>query len=225
MTTSIQKTFTSIGGEFLLPIKEISEKLKNIKLFVFDWDGVFNAGIKAEGFTGYFSEPDSMGINLLRFSAFLIHKEEMLKIGIITGMNNHSAQFFAEREHLDFIKKGAKNKITALNEIINKYNIEISQVAFIFDDVLDISIAKECGLRFLVRRNANPLFLKYAKENKYYDYLTANQGNENAIREITELLMGLYGNFNQVMKNRIDFSEKYQKYWNKRNSIINLLVQ
>ena len=103
--------------------------------------------------------------------------------------------------------------------VCEKYNLKYEQIAFIFDDVLDLSVAKKCGLRFLVCRNSNPLFLKYVKDNKYCDYITGNQGDNNAVREISELIIALNGNFNEVMAHRIEFSKTYQEYWKQRSTI------
>jgi len=47
---NIPELFTSIGGRFISEPELISAKLKTIKAFIFDWDGVFNNGQKsAEG--------------------------------------------------------------------------------------------------------------------------------------------------------------------------------
>ena len=47
--TDIENTFKSVGGEFVSSPILISKKLKKIKALVFDWDGVFNDGVKASG--------------------------------------------------------------------------------------------------------------------------------------------------------------------------------
>ena len=67
-TEHTQHIFESEGGEFITPPFVLMEKLKNIKAIVFDWDGVFNEGVKGGGNHSGFSEIDSMGTNMLRFS-------------------------------------------------------------------------------------------------------------------------------------------------------------
>ena len=216
---NIQKIFNSIGGEFTSPIDKIAEKNSKIKAFIFDWDGVFHSGRKDENSQTTFSEIDAMGSNLLRFSFWLTNNKKLPYTGIISGSENKTAEFFAKRQHYNFIFTKIKNKNIALDKVCKKFMLKYEQIAFIFDDVLDLSIAKKCGLRFLVRRNSNPLFLEYVKDNKYCDYITGNQGDNNAIREISELIIALNGNFNEVMANRIEFSKIYQEYWEERNTI------
>ena len=84
-------------GNFITPAFRMSERLPDVVALIFDWDGVFNDGQKSEGNSSSFSEVDSMGINMLRFSFFL-------KYGIvpacfiITGESNPLAIRFAKRE-------------------------------------------------------------------------------------------------------------------------------
>jgi 3-deoxy-D-manno-octulosonate 8-phosphate phosphatase (KDO 8-P phosphatase) len=45
---NLEELFTGLGGSFLTPPQEIGHRLKSIKAYLFDWDGVFNNGEKAE---------------------------------------------------------------------------------------------------------------------------------------------------------------------------------
>jgi hypothetical protein len=42
----IQNAFSAHGGEFITDYQVIIDKLNQIKVWLFDWDGVFNDGIK-----------------------------------------------------------------------------------------------------------------------------------------------------------------------------------
>ena len=80
MAHSIQELeaiFTQLGAKFITPISEIDRKLTHIKAFVFDWDGVFNNGVKNENKSSNFNEIDSMGTNMLRFSYFLKYSSRL----------------------------------------------------------------------------------------------------------------------------------------------------
>src|SRR4051812_41410645 len=93
----IQATFTSIGGKFISDASSISKKLEGIKAFIFDWDGVFNNGQKLGSGSSSFSEVDSMGTNLLRYSHFLKH-DKLPLTAIISGERNETAFYFCQRE-------------------------------------------------------------------------------------------------------------------------------
>lgn len=204
-------------GQFISSQEAIKEKLSQIKAFVFDWDGVFNNGFKdAEG-NSHFSEVDSMGTNLLRLNYYL--KDNTLPhVAIISGERNKAALNFARREHIEAIYCGIKYKAEALEHLQHRWNILPHQVAFFFDDVLDFSIAKVCGLRFMIGRSCNPLMIDFAIRNELVDYVTANDGGNGAIREVSEMLCQMSGNYDDTLMHRMLFTGLYQEYFGKRNS-------
>jgi len=215
---ALEQKFIELGGTFLTPARKINSSLARIKAFLFDWDGVFNDGRKTNNTDSTFSEIDSMGINLLRFNYWLRYKQ-FLRVFIITGMKNQSATEFSNREHFDGIFLNSKNKKEALESICDKYKIVSKETAFIFDDVLDIEVAKLSGLSFFVGRKSSPLLMDYIRQNKICDYISAFSGEMHAIREICELLMGLSGDYNRTLELRIKFKGEYEDYLNIRNAI------
>ncbi len=215
---NVESIFKQAGGEFVTPYNSFKENLSTIKAFIFDWDGVFNDGYKDHQASSNFSEVDAMGTNLLRFSRWLDQKA-MPFTAIMSGERNLlSFQFTArERFHQAYFK--VANKKFAFEHFLKTHDLKAAEVAFVFDDVLDISIASVAGLRLLVNRAANPLFKKYVVENKLADYVTGAHSGQFAVREICELIMGTTGNFNQVVENRFKFSDDYKKYLGERQLI------
>lgn len=90
---NIGQLYTSLGAEFVISQEQLHAKLKGIKAFVFDWDGVFNNGDKPARGSSHFSEVDSMGTNLLRFSHYLHHGELPLT-AIISGEKKRNRFLF-----------------------------------------------------------------------------------------------------------------------------------
>mgnify|MGYP000391914701 CR=1 FL=1 len=66
-TSRLNQLFTDLGGKFITPADELARRLVDIKAVIFDWDGVFNGGVKGEGVSSTFNEADSMGTNMLRY--------------------------------------------------------------------------------------------------------------------------------------------------------------
>ena len=64
----LEARFAKLGGVFMTPTSVLRERLRGIRGLVSDWDGVFNAGSKGDGTSSTFGEPDSMGMNLLRYA-------------------------------------------------------------------------------------------------------------------------------------------------------------
>ncbi len=224
MSEKIIKLFESGGGEFISPPLSFVEKLKKVKGIIFDWDGVFNDGSKKAGEGSPFSEVDAMGSNLLRY-AFRRVNGDLPKVAIVTGENNPPAQALAEREHFHELYFMAKNKGIAFGNFCEKYSLKKEEVLFFFDDVLDLGVASQCGARIMIRRKSNPMLNEYARQNGLVDYLTGNEGGRAGLREGCELVMGLLGVYDDVVRERSVFSQDYKDYVAERSRVVTMITQ
>ena len=213
------KLFAERGGEFLVAYPDFVHKAMNIKMIIFDWDGVFNGGYKGDGVYSPFSEVDSMGLNMLRFGYEML-TGKILPAGIISGMDNKNSEMFIRREHLDFKCLGFKDKNEGLQIVLNEFHVKPEEVAFVYDDILDLSVAEQCGLRFQVSTAASPMFSRYVKTHNLADYITAQSGENHAVREVTELLLAAIGKYENTVESRMHFDPKYAEYIGKRNQIV-----
>ena len=211
----IKERYEQAGGEFYSSPVVLSEKLKNVKALVFDWDGVWHSGRKT-GDVSSFSEVDSMGLNMLRYGYYLMNGAVPLTL-IITGENNVTAFDFAEREHLDGVIYKAKDKGKALDFMTGRWGIQEDEVLFVFDDILDLGMASRAGVNFLVNRTGSALFHDFVREKGWADYKTNASGGEHGVREICELTIGLLGKFQNVIEGRMQMAPDYQAYWSARN--------
>lgn len=217
MNSDLINLFEELGGEFISPSSLFEKKWNKIKAIVFDWDGVFNTGLKGHETTSHFTEADSMGVNMLRFSCWLKNGNNQLKTAIITGQKNVSALHFAKREHFDAIYMGKANKTIAFKDLLNSMDLKAEEVMFVFDDVLDLPVAEKAGLRIMINRYSSPLFYHHVKTQGLADYISFNEGGENAVREVCELLIGTNGNYTEVMEKRSAFEGDYERYLLQRN--------
>lgn len=214
-----EKLFDFFKGKFITPFNELQQKMQHIKAFVFDWDGVFNNGHKSYDGCSTFSEIDALGITMMRFSYYLQHGKHA-PVAIITGEQNKASFFFAQREHYNNIFYRIKHKETALHFFCEQYNLQPSEILFVFDDVLDLSASAIAGVRIMVQHSSNLLFTDYAVRKNLVDYITANNGNDGALREATELYLFANNNFDETIQQRIAFSEQYQSFIAQRNEIV-----
>ncbi len=214
----IEKQFCTLGGEFLTPPHHITKKYKKTKALIFDWDGVFNNGVKYSEGGSLFSEPDSMGVNMLRFDRWLVLNHIPYTF-IITGANNLKAIEFAKREHFHGVFLNYKNKREALELITQQFSVAHDEIAFFFDDILDLELAHLCGLSFCIRRAASPTLLEYLRDEKTCDYISGNEGGQHAVREVSELLLGLNATFKSTIERRIAYEGAYSQYLAERKQI------
>jgi YrbI family 3-deoxy-D-manno-octulosonate 8-phosphate phosphatase len=115
---------------------------RRIKLLLTDVDGVLtDAGMyytengdEIKKFCTY----DGVGIKLLQKAG--------VKTGIITSENRALNSKRAQKLRIDFVFQGVQDKLAILNQICAKEKISREEVAFIGDDINDISILQNVGL-------------------------------------------------------------------------------
>ncbi len=214
----LKSLFEKEGAFFLWDIQRIAVELNHIESILLDWDGVFTDGRKDKSRNSTYSELDTMGLNMLRFGYWLL-THRLLPILIVTGEENLTAGFVVERDHFDGVYYGIKNKSTIDQKIESDFNISIAKSIFIFDDILDLSLLRKCAMGFGIGNGSMPLFRELIKKEDKCTYLSANSGSNHGIREISELILGMMGKFEQTVENRTIYSADYQCYLKERNQI------
>lgn len=157
---------------------EIKAIAKNIKLMAFDVDGVMTNcslifdenGVEYKMFNGR----DGQGIELL-------HKAGIIPV-IITKRNNGTIVHRAKVLGITELHMGQKNKILALEEVIEKYGISYEEVSYMGDDLPDICVLQKVGLP-TCPQDAVEEVKSVAK------YITTKKGGEGAVRELCELVL------------------------------------
>jgi 3-deoxy-D-manno-octulosonate 8-phosphate phosphatase (KDO 8-P phosphatase) len=215
---SVRMLFEQHGGYFPKSDNELINRWKSINTLIFDWDGVFNDGTKDSTEESCFSEIDSMGVNLLRYSLYKSFGTE-IKCIILSGMGNPAAIHFAKREHFDAAFLGFKNKMTAFETIKREWNIEGSKTAFWFDDILDISLARICGFRIHIKQSCSLMLQQYVQKNQLSEYSSALTGGNGAVRESCEWVLGITNQFNEVLLDRSTYNHSYAEYYNWRQQL------
>ena len=212
----IPRIFTDIGGSFQIPFELFRSKLQGIRAFIFDWDGVFNDGTKDHEGSSNFNEVDAMGTNLLRFSRWL-DRGELPIVAVMSGERNTLSFQLTTREHFHQGYFRVKDKMQAFRHFAQLHNLNEGEIAFVFDDVLDLALAEEAGLRIMVQHSGAPLFKKFVLDRKLADYVTSP--STWAVREACELLIGTTGNYEEVVAARSNFDGTYKEYLATRQAV------
>ena len=215
---SLLQPFTTHGLRVIGSEKELLRRLARTKAALFDWDGVFNDGFKDSEGGSPFSEVGSMGVNLLRFALWL-RNGSLPKAAVITGQHNPFAERFAQRERLHGLYMGFANKPYAFDAFLTKHGLEADEVAFVFDDAIDLPVAARCGFRVLIGSPATAWFVEQVVARGEADLVTGNSGGNNGLREAADALIALLGNGSEVIAHRAGFTESYQRYLAERQAI------
>ena len=151
-------------------------------MLLFDVDGVMTDGgiilVGEQEEAKRFDVQDGMGVTLARAAG--------LKVGIITGRSSAVVRRRAEELKIDEVCEGHFWKAEALDLLLVKYNLELTQIAYIGDDILDLPVMRVVGLPIAVA-NARPE-VKAASV-----YVTNAAGGHGAIREVVDWLLELRG--------------------------------
>lgn len=160
--------------------------LDNIRLFAMDVDGTLTDGHIYMGNDGElfksFHVKDGLGIKLL--------KDYGIVPAIITGRTSKIVENRCLELGLTEFHQGVKNKSAKLCELMNKYQLTKEQVAYIGDDMNDLSAFKTAGVTFAPADCAESL-------RPYIDILLTKPAGEAPVREAVDM----------ILHKRYDFSE------------------
>ncbi len=211
--------FLGLGATLVRSTDELQQRLSGIRAVLFDWDGVFNDGWKDLEGGSPFSEVGSMGVNMLRFALWLRNGVNP-PAAVLTGQLNPNAERFVQRERFHGLYMGFINKLEAFGEFLKMHGLQADEVAFFFDDAIDLDVARQCGLRVLIGRKGGERFTGYVMARGDADIVTACSGGENGLREATEAVIDLLGKFSDVFDQRAAYNETYQRYLRERNATV-----
>lgn len=155
----------------------LKEKASKIKLLVFDVDGVMT-----DGSITY----DENGIEYKTFNAKDGHGlAKMIKNGLMTAVITGRRNGTVDRRAVDLkfteVYQGVKNKLPILEAIMQKYELEFSQVSYMGDDEPDIAILEKVGI------SACPADA-VKKVRDICNFVSSKDGGKGAVRELCDLI-------------------------------------
>src|SRR5678815_2473415 len=177
-------------------------RAKRIKLLLFDVDGVLTDGklflfslstsesggaasgqivVEAKGFHAQ----DGAGISIARIAG--------IKAGLITRRNSETVALRARDLKLEQVHQGIRNKLKAFREILSAERLSASEVAFVGDDVIDLTVMRNCGFSVAVA-NAR----REVKQAAHY--VTPRAGGDGGLRDVIEFILKAQGKWKQAVE-------------------------
>lgn len=155
-------------------------KAQAISLLLTDSDGVLTDGGVYYSERGEemkrFSIRDGMGVARLRTMV-------NVDVGIVTGETSASVKKRAEKLSITELHLGIKDKVAVVNEISNRMNLQLEQIAYIGDDTNDVEVMKLVGLSACPNDAISMV-------KKVSDYICTNNGGHGAFRDFAEFIIG-----------------------------------
>lgn len=155
---------------------------KNIKLVIFDIDGVLTKGTLFMGDGGEeykaFNSKDGHGLRMLI--------ECGLQAAIITGRKSNVVAHRMEDLGIDIVFQGYRDKRPAFQQLLEQTGLKPEQIAYMGDDVVDLPVMTQVGMAIAVA-DAHPFVIQHA------DYTTEKAGGSGAAREAIETILQAQG--------------------------------
>ena len=172
---------------------KVLEAAARTKLLLMDVDGVLtngrlynvpdHEGKMAE--TKGFDSQDGIGLQWLSWKG--------IKTGVISGRLSPATAERARQCKMTYVYQGHIEKVPILEEILSDAKIDLSEVAYVGDDLTDVTIMRRVGLA-IAPANSRPEVKQAAH------HVTAATGGDGAIREVVELLLTAHGLWDEILR-------------------------
>ncbi len=172
--------------------KAIHDLARQIKLVIFDVDGVLTDGRLYFGDDGQeykaFYSKDGLGMKMLMKSG--------VEIGIITARNAPLVAHRMENLGIRHFYQGQSDKVPAYKAMMEKLKITPQQVAYVGDDLIDLPVMEQVGLAIAVAD-------AHAEVIHRAHWTTPKAGGLGGARDVCDLLMGAQGTLQAMIEGEV----------------------
>lgn len=157
-----------------MSLEEIASK---IKLLAFDVDGVMTDGSITYDETGAeyktFNAKDGHGLAKMSKTGFITV--------VITGRKNGTVDRRAMDLRFNELYQGVKNKLPILEAVMEKYELDFSQVSYMGDDEPDIPILEKVAIAACPADAVD-------RVKKRCNFISSKDGGRGAVRELCDFI-------------------------------------
>lgn len=173
--------------------KDNVDRIKKLKLMIFDVDGVLTDGSIIYTDSGseikIFDVQDGHGLKLLMRAG--------IEVAFLSGRDSRVTDLRARELGVQYVYQNIKRKLDAYEDIIGRLNLRSQEVGYVGDDLIDIPVMKRAGWAVTVP-NASVYVLPYAH------YITRKSGGRGACREVCDIVLQVKGLWRTVTSRYFD---------------------
>jgi len=167
----------------------ITQRAVGIKMFLLDVDGVLTDGKLYFSNSGdelkTFDIQDGLGIKFLQRNG--------ITVGIVTGKRSQLVANRARDLGIEIVVQGREDKLVAIREIITAHDIKLSEVAYMGDDLPDLSAICAVGLGMTVANGVSEV-------KKSAHWISRHHGGHGAVREACEMILNAQGKWERLLQ-------------------------
>jgi 3-deoxy-D-manno-octulosonate 8-phosphate phosphatase (KDO 8-P phosphatase) len=173
-----------------MDMADIRTRAANIRLAIFDVDGVLTDGRlffdERGGEFKAFHSRDGLGLNLLRQAG--------VEVAVISGRQSKSVNYRMQNLGIERVFQGQKHKLSAYESLREELQLLPEQIAHVGDDLIDLPLLRRVGLAVAVA-DAHPAILPFVH------WRTAKPGGAGAAREVCDLILEAQGAWQTTLEN------------------------
>lgn len=158
-------------------MRQLQQRLKRVRMLICDVDGVLTDGrlwVDTEGkWRRFFHVKDGVGMKLLM--------EDGYEVGVISGGKSDDVVQRMSFLNIRHFYLEASDKTGPFEEILKNTGFDVSEIAFIGDEIFDIPILKRVGFAATVPNAVHEV-------KKAAHYVTKIEGGYGAVREVVDLI-------------------------------------
>jgi 3-deoxy-D-manno-octulosonate 8-phosphate phosphatase (KDO 8-P phosphatase) len=161
--------------------KNLTTKLKKIRMVLLDVDGVLTDGRISIGNVGlaitemkFFDSHDGFGIKRAI--------DLGLRIGILTGRRSELVESRARELGITDIYQGLEDKMSAYDDVKNYAGVRDDEICYIGDDIPDLPVLSKVGFSAAPAGAMADILAEV-------DYIAKKDGGRGAVREILDMIL------------------------------------
>jgi 3-deoxy-D-manno-octulosonate 8-phosphate phosphatase (KDO 8-P phosphatase) len=168
----------------------IQTKAANVKLLLFDVDGVLTDGkilLHPDG-------TESKQFDIKDGTGLVWAQRAGLKVGMLSARSSAATSQRAAQLGITIVHQGVPSKANAYDEILREHGFRDADVGYMGDDVLDLPVIARVGL------SAAPSDAVEEVRGRV-DYVSRAAGGDGAAREFVELVLKSQGRWERLLEN------------------------
>jgi 3-deoxy-D-manno-octulosonate 8-phosphate phosphatase (KDO 8-P phosphatase) len=172
--------------------KKLAKRAEQILVLLMDVDGTLT-----DGSVTLLSQSDGSALELKNFNAhdgqgLTLAVTAGLRTGVITGRASAALRRRCKELDIEFVYEKQGHKVAAYEDVLRKTGAKESEVAFLGDDLPDLTVMQRVGLAAAVH-NAAPEVRRAAH------FTTKADGGKGAARELVELILKSKGIWDEMI--------------------------
>jgi 3-deoxy-D-manno-octulosonate 8-phosphate phosphatase (KDO 8-P phosphatase) len=168
-------------------MQDILEQARQIRLVIFDVDGVLTDGSIYIGDDGQeykaFNSRDGHGMKMLQRTG--------IALAVVTGRTSEVVRIRMKSLGVKHVYQGQLDKLRAYEELKDLLDLGDEQIAYVGDDLVDLPVMRRVGLSIAVA-DAHTLVRRHSH------WQTGSPGGRGAAREVCELVMEAQGTLDEI---------------------------